>query len=39
MTIKEKFWPTTMAVQMNKMYVKKSPGCENFGDAFSSLLP
>jgi hypothetical protein len=21
------------------MYVKKSPGCENFGDAVSSLLP
>lgn len=30
---------TTMTVHTNKMYVKKSPGWENLGDAFSSLLP
>jgi hypothetical protein len=31
--------PTKITEQTNRMYVKKSPGWENFGDAVSSLLP
>jgi len=34
-----KCWPTKITEQTNRMYVKKSPGWENFGDAVSSLLP
>jgi hypothetical protein len=31
--------PTKIVRQTNKMYVMKSPGCENLGEAVSSLLP
>jgi hypothetical protein len=32
-------WPTKIVAATNTMYVKKSPGWVNFGEAVSSLLP
>jgi hypothetical protein len=35
----KKLSPTKIVAQTNTIYVKKSPGWENLGDAVSSLLP